>query len=71
MARGACMVRGLCGQGACMMKGEACMVCMPPPPSPPQDTAGQCAGGTYPTGMHSCYFGILFQKAKQSNVIRF
>ena len=32
-----------------MVKG-ACMVFM----SPLRDTAGQCAGGTHPTGMHSC-----------------
>ena len=36
--------------GACVAKG-ACVVCTPPP----RDTAGHCAGGTHPTGMHSCH----------------
>ena len=62
--RGACMagghvwwggVRGRGGvhgrggmQGACMAGGVRGMH------TPPRDTAGQCAGGTHPTGMHSC-----------------
>ena len=38
MAKGACVVKG-------GMRGEGwCVVC----------TAGHCAGGTHPTGMHSC-----------------
>ena len=48
---GTCVVGGMCGRGACMV-GEACMPCMPP--QTPRDTVGQCAGGTHPTGMHSC-----------------
>ena len=54
---GACMAKGgMCGkgghawQGACMAKRGG-MCGMHPPP---QDTAGHCAGGTHPTGMHSC-----------------
>ena len=49
--------RGVCGEGghawqkgACMAKGGgACMVC----------TASHCAGGTHPTGMHSCFIKRL------------
>ena len=26
---------------------------------PPRDMAGHCAGGTHPTGMHSCLIKIL------------
>ena len=44
--------RGVHGKGGvCMAKGDmrgeggACVVC----------TAGHCAGGTHPTGMHSCF----------------
>ena len=40
---------GLCGWGACV-------VCAP---RIPRDTVGQCAGGTHPTGMHSC-FALVF-----------
>ena len=43
--RGACMValRGGSMHGI-RGKGGGCVVC----------TAGHCAGGTHPTGMHSC-----------------
>ena len=36
-----------------------------PPPrmqNPPRDgepSPGQCAGGTHPTGMHSCFFSVI------------
>ena len=41
---------GMCGkEGVWMAKGGAWYA------HPPlRDTAGQCAGGTHPTGMHSC-----------------
>ena len=50
---GACMVKGgMHGEGGGVWRrggvrgeGGACVVC----------TAGHCAGGTHPTGMHSCY----------------
>ena len=62
--RGACMAkggmkgegrhawqRGVCmAKGVHMAKGGVCVVCTPDP----RDTAGHCAGGTHPTGMHSC-----------------
>ena len=48
---------GMCGdgghayqRGACVVKGG--MHGMHGPPL--RDMAGQCAGGTHPTGMHSC-----------------
>ena len=43
--------------GACVARGA----CMPhiPPPQTPRDTVGQCAGGTHPTGMHSCIMFYL------------
>ena len=52
MVKGACVVKGVCmakevmcdERGACMVRG-ACMEC----------TAGHCAGGMHPTGMHSCF----------------
>ena len=43
--------RGHAWQEACMAGGCACHAC----PRTPRDTVGQCAGGTHPTGMHSCY----------------
>ena len=52
------MAGGMCGGGACggggaCVAGEhACHTC----PPTPRDTVGQCAGGTHPTGMHSCLF---------------
>ena len=46
--RGACVVKG----GMCVKRG-ACVVCTP------RDTAGHCAGGTHPTGMHSCFVFFL------------
>ena len=50
---GACVAKGghAWRRGACMAKGGACVVCT----HPPQDTAGHCASGTHPTGMHSCF----------------
>ena len=49
------------GRGVCVAGGHACLgrgACVPymPPPGLIQDTVGQWAGGTYPTGMHSCLF---------------
>ena len=35
--------------GVCGKRGDVCGM------HPPRDTAGHCAGGTHPTGMHSCY----------------
>ena len=51
-AWGACVARGAC------MAGGACMPHIPPPRTP-RDTVGQCAGGTHPTGMHSCIMFYL------------
>ena len=69
--RGACMAggmhgEGMHGRGACVVEG-ACMAGghawshMHTPPPTPQDTVGQCMGGTHPTGMHSCLEVKLFQ----------
>ena len=59
MMRGTCMVKGgMCGErGVWMAGGHAWQgghVWYACPPL--RDTAGQCAGGTHPTGMHSCNF---------------
>ena len=54
---GACVAGGVHGGGACVAGGGACVVCTPP--CIPRDTVGQCAGGTHPTGMHSC-FALVF-----------
>ena len=59
--RGACVV-GLGGvwQGACMFGGQAWQgVYVPHTPPTLRDTVGQCAGGTHPTGKHSCYVDWL------------
>ena len=47
---GTCMVKGgMHGKGgACVVKGGVHGM------HPPRDTAGHCADGTHPTGMHSC-----------------
>ena len=52
MMKGACMAKGdMHGErGACMVKGGCAWYVHLPLP----DTAGQCVGGTHPTGMHSC-----------------
>ena len=51
--RGVCVVKGgMHGKGGHAWQKGACVVCTPPPLL--RDTAGQCAGGTHPTGMHSC-----------------
>ena len=50
MVKGACVVKGgMCGEGG--VHGEGGMRGMHPLL---RDTGGQCAGGTHPTGMHSC-----------------
>ena len=53
--------QGACVVGRCMAGGRAwlggCVVCTPP--CIPRDTVGQFAGGTHPTGMHSC-FALVF-----------
>ena len=64
-ARGACVVKGgVHGEGgACVVKGGmrgeggACVAKggVRGMHTPPRDTAGHCAGGTHPTGMHSCH----------------
>ena len=72
--RGACMAKGgWCAwrRGACVAKGGrawrrggACVAC-----TPPRDTAGHCAGGTHPTGMHSCtlfYFDMKRNYSQES-----
>ena len=54
--RGACVAKGgMCGKGGhawqrggVWQKGGCVWY------APPRDTAGHCAGGTHPTGMHSC-----------------
>ena len=67
---GACMVKGgMHGEGGvCVAKGSMHGkvgghawqrgVCVAKG-GPPRDTAGQCAGGTHPTGMHSCCQSFL------------
>ena len=51
---------GVHGKGGVPGKGGSCVVKgvhgMHAPPL--RDTAGQCAGGTHPTGMHSCSFFV-------------
>ena len=49
VTKGVCMVKG----GCVWRKGGACVVC-----TPPRDTAGHCADGTHPTGIHSCLLRI-------------
>ena len=52
--------------GACVAKGGG-MHGMHGPPLL-RDTASQCAGGTRPTGMHSCFLhGNPFQIVNQQN----
>ena len=59
----------MCGRGTCMVgkrmcSGDACVVgeCVAGgvhatyAPRTLRDTVSQCADGTHPTGMHSCYF---------------
>ena len=63
MAKGVCMVKGGCAwwgggmHGEEGMHGEGGHVWYACPP--PRDAAGQCAGGTHPTGMHSCFWYFL------------
>ena len=76
--REACMGRGcvwrggmhsrgsMCGQegghawqGACMGRGVHATHA---PPQTLRDMVGQCAGGTHPTGMHSCLIQLLYTR---------
>ena len=64
--QGSCMAGGMCGGGACVVGrghawqgGHACAggcACHAHRPRTLRDTVGQCAGGTHPTGMHSCWY---------------
>ena len=51
--QGACVAGGHAwqGRGACVVGGRACVTL--------RDTVSQCAGGTHPTGMHSCYYQMF------------
>ena len=77
---GACMVKGgmhgeggMCGEGGCAWQRGVCGewggVCgeggawYAPPP---RDMAGHCAGGTHPTGMHSCFICIRFSEKQMA-----
>ena len=61
--RGHVWQRGMCGRGACMAVGACVAVgaCSWGTHAPPSDTTryGQLAGGTHPTGMHSCFRYML------------
>ena len=50
---GICVVKGGCAwqRGVCVVKGGMCAT---HPSEHHEDTVGQCAVGTHPTGMHSC-----------------
>ena len=45
-AGGMCSRGDMCGRGVCMVRM--------PPHQILRDMVGQCAGGTHPTGVHSC-----------------
>ena len=73
--QGACVAGGQCGRGdvhgrvggACMVGGVWQGVCMPHMPPPTlRDMVGQCAGGTHPTGMYSCF--IIFFSGQLSSL---
>ena len=72
--QGACVVGGMCGGGDAWQGGHAwwwwgvCMPHMPPPPPTLRDMVGQCAGGTHPTGMHSCYLIVLHESETRVTV---
>ena len=63
--RGACMVGGMHGRGHAW-PGEACMASGGMHGQRggmhDEDMAGQCMGGTHPTGMHSCSICIFLLK---------
>ena len=70
---------GMCSRGACMVGGvymvggvHATHTPTHTPPTP-RDTVGHCAGGTHPTGMHSCLFiyskYLEFKKNIYRNII--
>ena len=68
---------GMCGEGGCAwqrrgMCGKGGHAWYAPPD--PRDTAGHCAGGTHPTGMHSCssYFRCIPSiLTTESNIVSF
>ena len=64
VAGGECMVSQ---RGACMVKGGHVWYAHTPPL---RDTAGQCAGGTHPTGMHSCFHIILTKIMPNKNAFQ-
>ena len=67
-APGGCLLpgRGVCSRGVCLLpggvsapRGGACSWGVPGGDPPPPGTA-TAAGGTHPTGMHSCWNCILY-----------
>ena len=52
-----CFPGGVHASRGCVSGGHACNT--PPPSLIPRDTVGQWAGGTHPTGMHSCFIHTL------------
>ena len=64
--QGACVARGHVWQGVCVARGgvhgRGCMAggmhATHASPQTLRDTVGQCAGGTHPTGMHSCIYEV-------------
>ena len=56
---GVCMVRGMHGPGGCNWSGGGgvCLVRGPGWDSTPKTATA--AGGTHPTGMHSCFFIVI------------
>ena len=50
---GVCMAGGMHGRGHAWQRGMHATHA--PPPQTLRDTVGQCAGGTHPTGIHSCF----------------
>ena len=63
--KGACMVGAVCvAGGVCVARGVHGRGCMAGgmhathAPQTLRDMVGQCAGGTHPTGMHSCIYEV-------------
>ena len=61
MCGGGPVVGGMHGKGACMVVVVGVHATHAPPTL--RDMVGQCAGGTHPTGMHSCYLIVLHESA--------